>query len=30
LFETTITELALADTNDDLLLSGKIVRRAVL
>ncbi len=30
LFETTITELALTDTNDDLLLSGKVVRRVVL
>jgi hypothetical protein len=30
LFEATITELALTDTNDDLLLSGIIVRRAVL
>jgi len=30
LFETTINELALADTNDDLLLSGKVVRRVEL
>jgi hypothetical protein len=30
LFETTITELALTDTNDDLLLSGKVVRRMKL
>jgi hypothetical protein len=30
LFETTIGELALTDTNDDLLLSGKIVRRGQL
>jgi hypothetical protein len=30
LFETTVTELALIDTNDDLLLSGKVVRRMKL
>lgn len=30
LIETTISELVLTDTNDDLLLSGKIIRRVML
>jgi hypothetical protein len=30
LFETTITQLALTETNDDLLLSGRAVRRVQL